>query len=124
MKYLNWSSNEFKKTFESLLIKAKDENAYVQKATEQCLISLCKMEELRSFSKSLSTVSFKALSEFCQTQLESGNLEEIKLDIEEKKPVNIPQKMFPDYSRQESTKSLNINNDNSLLNLEKIRVAQ
>lgn len=44
MKYLNWGSGEFRKIFELLLFKLKDDNQYVQKAAEQCLLSLCKID--------------------------------------------------------------------------------
>jgi hypothetical protein len=43
-KYLNWASPEFKRLFELLLQKLKDENPYVQKAAEQCLLTLSRME--------------------------------------------------------------------------------
>lgn len=43
LKYLNWSSAEVKKMFEHLLGKLKDENGFVQKAAEQCLLSLSKV---------------------------------------------------------------------------------
>ena len=55
---------------------------YVQKAAEQCLLSLCKMEELRAFSKKLVPQHFQLTKIFCEKQLEAGNLQEIKLDLE------------------------------------------
>ncbi len=64
MKHLNWGSNEFKRIFETLLNKLKDENVYVQKAIEQCLLSLCKMEELRIFCKKLIPQHFQLLKNF------------------------------------------------------------
>jgi len=95
MKYLNWGSNEFKRVFETLLIKLKDENMYVQKAVEQCLLSLCKMEELRAFSKKLIPQHFQLVKNFCEKQLETGNLQDIKLDWEDKKPtLPLPVKML------------------------------
>lgn len=65
MKYLDWGSNEFKRIFELLLLKLKDENGFVQKAAEQCLLSLSKVEEIRNFSKKLSIVNFNQLQAFC-----------------------------------------------------------
>lgn len=44
MRYVDWASSEFKKIFELLLNKLKDENGFVQKAAEQCLLSLSKVE--------------------------------------------------------------------------------
>lgn len=44
IKYLNWSSLEFRRMVEELLAKTKDESQYVQKASEQCLLSICKYE--------------------------------------------------------------------------------
>ena len=81
MKYLNWGSGEFRKIFELMLARLKDESQYVRKASEQCLLSLCKIDEIRSFSKKLQSSSFMALREFCEAQKEMGNLQEIKIEI-------------------------------------------
>jgi hypothetical protein len=81
MRYVDWSSALFKRIFELLLTKLKDENGFVQKASEQCLLSLSKVEELRKFSKTLNPVTFNMLRGFCEQQLELGNISEIKLDI-------------------------------------------
>ena len=65
MKYLNWSSAEFRKVVEELLNRTNDENQYVQKASEQCLLSICKYEELRNFSKKLPNAFYNSLKQFC-----------------------------------------------------------
>lgn len=65
MKYLNWGSGELRKIFELLLGKLKDENGFVQKAAEQCLLSLSKIEEIRGFSKRLPPAAMQQLKTFC-----------------------------------------------------------
>lgn len=81
MRHLNWESKMFRQTFEHLLAKLKDENGFVQKAAEQCLLSLSKVEELRHFSKKLTPALFTQLRLFCEEQYELGHLNEVKLDI-------------------------------------------
>ena len=68
-----------------LLNKLKDENGFVQKAAEQCLLSLSKMEDLRNFSKKLAPAVFTQLRLFCEEQYECGHLNEVKLDIAQSK---------------------------------------
>jgi hypothetical protein len=54
--------------FEMLLQKLKDESPYVQKASEQCLLTLSRMEEVQAFSKKL-TPAFAGLYRiFYETQ--------------------------------------------------------
>lgn len=96
---------------------------YVQKAVEQCLLSLCKIDELRAFSKKLLPQHFQLLRAFCEKQHESGILPEIKLDLDDKKPVlPFPIKLFNE-ARQDSTRNL-ANSSNSMMNLEKMKMAQ
>ena len=54
----------------------------MQKAAEQCLLSLCKMDDVRAFSKKLVPQHFQLVKSFCEKQLQNGNLQEIKLDSE------------------------------------------
>lgn len=75
MKYLNWSSPEFKKIVEELLARTKDESQYVQKAAEQCLVSICKYEEVRNFSKKLPPANYNVLKDFCQAMFDQGMLQ-------------------------------------------------
>ena len=44
LKKFDWTSDESKFLFETLLLKTLDENTYVAKASAQCLISMCKIE--------------------------------------------------------------------------------
>ena len=48
----------------------------MQKAAEQCLLSLTKVEELRQFSKKLTPNMFNQLKLFCEEQYECGHLHE------------------------------------------------
>ena len=60
--------------------RLKDENQFVQKAAEQCLLTLSRLEEVQSFSKKL-VPSFSALyRSFCEAQRELGNLESLKVE--------------------------------------------
>jgi hypothetical protein len=56
------------------------------------------MEDLRLFSKKLVPQHLQILKTFCEKQLEAGNLQEIKLDLEDKKPqiLQMPIKMLGD----------------------------
>lgn len=64
-KVINWNSLEFKKVFEALLQKLKDGNAYVQRAAEQCLLTLSKLEPVTSFSKKLTPTHAGIYRLFC-----------------------------------------------------------
>ena len=85
MRYVDWSSTLFRRIFELLLTKIKDQNGFVQKASEQCLLSLSKVDELKNFGKRLNPVTFNMLKAFCEQQYELGNLNQIKLDLGQKK---------------------------------------
>ena len=64
-KVLNWASVEFKKVFEALLQKLKDGNPYVQRAAEQCLLTLSKLDQVTSFIKKLSPTHSGIYRLFC-----------------------------------------------------------
>lgn len=79
-----------------MLSRGKDESQYVQKASEQCLLSICKFEEVRNFSKKLSQNIYNQLKVFCENMYEQGLLAEIKLYVPE-----IPQpNLGRNYSHQ------------------------
>jgi len=52
----------------------RDDSGFVQKAAEQCLLSLSKAEDLRAFSKRLTPALFLQLRSFCEQQYEMGHL--------------------------------------------------
>lgn len=82
-KYLNWASPEFKRLFELLLQKLKDDNPYVQKAAEQCLLTLSRMEELKAFLKKLSPPFYNLYRIFHESQTELVALADGKADASE-----------------------------------------
>ncbi len=54
LKKFDRSSDESKVLFETLLLKTLDENTYVAKAAAQCLISICKIDGVKTLVKKLS----------------------------------------------------------------------
>jgi hypothetical protein len=90
-KFLNWASSDFKRWFELLVDRLTDESPYVQKAAEQCLISLCKLDNVRGFSKRISQDYLALLRGFLETQKMNGTIQEIKIDPEVVKVVHTPE---------------------------------
>jgi hypothetical protein len=71
-KQLSMASEDFRRVFLKLLAAARKEDLAVKKAGEQCLITLCKMQPIKAFAKSLEPEQMTHLREFFYKQKEMG----------------------------------------------------
>jgi len=87
----------------------------VQKAAEQCLISLSKLDNVRAFSKRLSPDYLSLLKNFLEQQKQNGTIQEIKIDMDDSKPKVV---QTPEVLENNTLSSAG----QSLLNFEKSRI--
>jgi len=67
LKYLTWDSEQARRLLQAMITKAGSENIHIAKAAAQCLLSLCKNENVKETTKMLSIGYLQKFFDFLHT---------------------------------------------------------